>query len=588
MSQFEVLADYNNPDTTKYLNVWKGDRITKINEPAPGWSMCSKDGRNGYVPTSYIRPVTDAPSISSSVPVMSNAGGGEYYEVLADYTGKAGDPRFLKVNKGDNVKMIKKDAGWSQVENYGQQGLVPTSYLKQSQTQQVQQSAPVGGSIPAAPPLTKQADISPVIVIQASNSGNGDLADQLDFMKKKLEAKWKDLAYDKARILEQQKKEAEDKVRILEQQKKDLEEKAQISEQQKKEAEGKKAQISEQQKKEVEEKVRILEIQKKEAEDKVQILELQKNEAEEKAQIQEKQKKDLEEKLSSKNTLHELLPAQHKYEDFQVIRALKSGAFGRVLLVKLKGTNKQFIMKKVQYINEEEKQVADEEVKQLRSSQSKYTVILYEVFPYDIDLCILLEFCSGENFRVLIETMKPWEIRKRKIKATIYMYQVLSGLHVIHSLKIVHRDLKPENILIDQFGNAKIADFGLAVVREDQSYIPPAGTKNYSPPETQLYNRMTELSDVWALGVIIVELITGVHPFEGRTQDETVANITNGRMKPLPDEIQGELKDMLIKMLNVDADRRPTVVELLSSELMELQKEIEAMSEERSSIKIQN
>ncbi|KAA6353662.1 MAG: hypothetical protein EZS28_050811, partial [Streblomastix strix] len=116
VAQFEVLADCNNPDTTKYLNVKKGEFVTKIDEPAPGWSMCSKDGRKGYIQTSYIRPAAIV----------------EYFEVLADYSGKVRDPRFLKVSKGDNVKMIKKDAGWSQVENNGQQGLVPTSYLKPS------------------------------------------------------------------------------------------------------------------------------------------------------------------------------------------------------------------------------------------------------------------------------------------------------------------------------------------------------------------------------------------------------------------------------------------------------------------------
>ncbi|KAA6380583.1 MAG: hypothetical protein EZS28_023891, partial [Streblomastix strix] len=147
--QYEVLADYNNPDTTKYLNVKKGDRLTKINEPAPGWSMCSKDGRKGYVPTSYIRPAADTPSITKSSTVMSNSGGGEYYELLADYNGKAGDPKFLKVNKGYKVKMIKKDEGWSKVEYNGQQGLVPTSYLKvltAVETSSISQSVPVMSS----------------------------------------------------------------------------------------------------------------------------------------------------------------------------------------------------------------------------------------------------------------------------------------------------------------------------------------------------------------------------------------------------------------------------------------------------------
>ncbi|KAA6333509.1 MAG: hypothetical protein EZS28_053162 [Streblomastix strix] len=63
---------------------------------------------------------------------------------------------------------------------------------------------------------------------------------------------------------------------------------------------------------------------------------------------------------------------------------------------------------------------------------------------------------------------------------------------------------------------------------------------------------MTEASDIWALGVIVIEMITGVHPFQGRTLDETVQNIKNGRFKVLPDYVKGELKEMLISMINVD------------------------------------
>ncbi|KAA6366901.1 MAG: hypothetical protein EZS28_037571, partial [Streblomastix strix] len=89
MAQFEVLADYNNPNTSKYLNVRKGDRITKINEPVPGWSICSKDGRNGYVPTSNIRSAADIYSLPPPPHFTSNTEVAEYYEVLADYTGKS-------------------------------------------------------------------------------------------------------------------------------------------------------------------------------------------------------------------------------------------------------------------------------------------------------------------------------------------------------------------------------------------------------------------------------------------------------------------------------------------------------------------
>ncbi|KAA6313922.1 MAG: hypothetical protein EZS28_055669, partial [Streblomastix strix] len=78
---------------------------------------------------------------------------------------------------------------------------------------------------------------------------------------------------------------------------------------------------------------------------------------------------------------------------------------------------------------------------------------------------------------------------------------------------------------------------------------------------------MTGASDIWALGVIVVELLTGFHPYIGRTLDETVANIKNGKYKPLPDYIQGEFKTMIIKMMNVDSLKRPTADELFNSKL---------------------
>ncbi|KAA6312865.1 MAG: hypothetical protein EZS28_055853, partial [Streblomastix strix] len=95
------------------------------------------------------------------------------------------------------------------------------------------------------------------------------------------------------------------------------------------------------------------------------------------------------------------------------------------------------------------------------------------------------------------------------------------GLKHLHSLDIVHRDLKPENVFLDKDGNAKTGDFGLALKMESKSQVYAAGTQNYQPSEAHTQNKMTYKSDVWSLGVIITELLTGIHPFEGRTMDVT-------------------------------------------------------------------
>ncbi|KAA6318548.1 MAG: hypothetical protein EZS28_054930, partial [Streblomastix strix] len=75
-------------------------------------------------------------------------------------------------------------------------------------------------------------------------------------------------------------------------------------------------------------------------------------------------------------------------------------------------------------------------------------------------------------------------------------------------------------------------------------------------------------------------MLTGVHPYAGRTQLETIENIKQGKMVvPLPDYIQGELKEMLLNMLNQDADKRPTANELLDTELMQFQAQIDKANE---------
>ncbi|KAA6357272.1 MAG: putative protein kinase, partial [Streblomastix strix] len=181
-----------------------------------------------------------------------------------------------------------------------------------------------------------------------------------------------------------------------------------------------------------------------------------------------------------------------------------------------------------------------------------------------------MEYCPMNLRDMIDKDLKKMPDKDRKMKGYSFGYQILMGMDVLHSQGIIHRDLKPENILIDKYGNIKIADFGLAQKMASKTYLHAAGTKNYAPPEASEQNRMTAESDVWSIGVIIIEVITGIHPFEGLTQKETLSNIANGKYKPFPDYIQGELRIMLEGMINKDYTKRPTVKELLETETMEL------------------
>ncbi|KAA6396604.1 MAG: putative MAP kinase kinase family domain protein [Streblomastix strix] len=265
-----------------------------------------------------------------------------------------------------------------------------------------------------------------------------------------------------------------------------------------------------------------------------------------------------------------------EYKDFQRIRELSRGAFGRVLVVKYKEEpDVELIMKRLPYLEKKDKQVADEEIAMLQKLQAKYCVRYYGSFVYDDDICIIVEYCLNGNLRDLIESMKGWNLKDRKKKSFKVIFHTLTGLGYLHSQGIIHRNLKPENIFVDKDGTTKMGDFGLAVKMMTKSYIKAARTKDYTPPEAIESNKMTFQSDIWSLGVILVELLTGKHPYEGKTQDETMKNISSGRMAPLPADIKGEIKEMIVNMLNIDPSMRPTAQQLLETDIMQLQAEIE-------------
>ncbi|KAA6370607.1 MAG: hypothetical protein EZS28_033866, partial [Streblomastix strix] len=125
-------------------------------------------------------------------------------------------------------------------------------------------------------------------------------------------------------------------------------------------------------------------------------------------------------------------------------------------------------------------------------------------------------------------------------------------------------------------------DFGLAQKLASKSYLHAAGTQSYSAPETE-QNKMTAESDVWSIGVIIIEVITGIHPFQGLTQNQTISNIANGKYKAFPDYIQSELRMMLEAMISKDYKKRPTVKSLLESETMQLVGMIEKSKQQKRS-----
>lgn len=144
---------------------------------------------------------------------------------------------------------------------------------------------------------------------------------------------------------------------------------------------------------------------------------------------------------------------------------------------------------------------------------------------------IVFEYIDGETLKERIRRLGRLEIAE----AVAYAVEIARALGAAHANRMVHRDVKPQNVLIDHDGTAKVTDFGIARTLEDQSLTDEGrvlGTTDYVSPEQALGHRATGQADLYSLGVVLYEMLTGELPF---TADTPVAVAMKHVREPLPD-----------------------------------------------------
>lgn len=145
-----------------------------------------------------------------------------------------------------------------------------------------------------------------------------------------------------------------------------------------------------------------------------------------------------------------------------------------------------------------------------------------------------------------------------------------AALAAAHAVGVVHRDIKPANILLDGNGNATVTDFGIALVtsrpvRESSGVT--AGTPHYMSPEQALGEQVDGRSDVYALGVVLYEMLTGARPFTGRNATEVIARHISAPIPRVSDrepETPAALVRVVSRMLTKDPAGRPSADELVA------------------------
>jgi eukaryotic-like serine/threonine-protein kinase len=195
-------------------------------------------------------------------------------------------------------------------------------------------------------------------------------------------------------------------------------------------------------------------------------------------------------------------------------------------------------------------------------------VTIYEVSEFNGRPFFAMEYIDGQSLRDLIKGEElPIE---RVIELAV---QICEGLYKAHQSGVVHRDIKPANILIDADGRTKIVDFGLATV-QGSDYLTKTGstlgTVGYMSPEQVRGEQIDHRMDIFSLGVVLYELITGRQPFRSDNDAATSRNITDHDPEPLTRYKAGvtdDLQRITIKMLAKDKNYRYQHVDDLLADL---------------------
>ena len=147
---------------------------------------------------------------------------------------------------------------------------------------------------------------------------------------------------------------------------------------------------------------------------------------------------------------------------------------------------------------------------------------------------IVFEYVEGETLKQLIQSEGPLAVDE----AVAYAIEIGRGLQAAHAPQLVHRDVKPQNVLIDSSGRAKVADFGIARSLEPSGMTATGrvlGTTDYVSPEQAMGEEVDERSDVYSLGIVLYEMLTGEVPFHAETQVGVAMKHVNEEMPDVQD-----------------------------------------------------
>jgi len=254
----------------------------------------------------------------------------------------------------------------------------------------------------------------------------------------------------------------------------------------------------------------------------------------------------------------DIIEGRYKYID-----RIGRGAFGTVLLMEDTVVDERLILKFLNPNVSNDEEVMKRFVHELRYSRKithKNVIRIYDFLYIQGNYAISMEYFPSHTLGAEVVNEKPLELKR----AVQFGMDICTGMTVAHQVGIVHRDLKPANVLINQQALLKIVDFGVAAAhREGDTQLTKTGyvigSPKYMAPEQILGKKVDERADIYALGVIMYEMVTGVPPYSRGDHMSVMYQHVQGKAR-VPQEVNPALppglSDLVMKAMAVDKAKR--------------------------------
>ncbi|PHH62942.1 hypothetical protein CDD81_6575 [Ophiocordyceps australis] len=185
-------------------------------------------------------------------------------------------------------------------------------------------------------------------------------------------------------------------------------------------------------------------------------------------------------------------------------------------------------------------------------------------------LNIFLEYVPGGSVQTMLNSYGA--LPEPLVRS--FVRQILTGLSYLHNRDIIHRDIKGANILVDNKGTIKISDFGISKKLEASNILSGANNNRHRPslqgsvfwmaPEVVKQTSYTRKADIWSLGCLVVEMMTGNHPFPDCSQLQAIFKIGGGKAAPtVPEQASDEAHNFMSQTFEIDHNLRPSADELM-------------------------